>query len=205
MHSYREIIKESTIAHRVHIRCEIPVPDVYGDETAARAMGSCPSEKEENIAKFVEEMLAPQYFRAVQGFIEKYERSPFPNDLIYKQEVRIEALYGGLRGVYDNKADVIIEDADTCIMRDKGLHVFGYSFGHKLFKFKHQTAVNRALWDVAGIVGISDTEDLRKILCDAAGNVLTGEHESTHVLQSELSKVKIEGIERIVLRLAWAV
>ena len=205
MSNYREIIKESTISHRVHIRCIILVPDVYGDENAAPAMGACPSEKMEGIEKFVEEILAPQYFNAMRSIISKFECSLLPDDLIYKQKVRLEPLGRGLTGVYDRRADIIIEDLDTSVIRDRGPYIFGHEFGHKLLKFKHKEAVEHALWEIAGIVGISNKNDLKEILCDGVGNVLTQEHKGTHVLPYELPQIKIEGIEKTALRLAWAI
>ena len=203
---YKEIIKDSTISHRIHIRCLIPVPDVYRDESAACAMGDSISEKAENLERVAEELLAPQYFSTIRRFVSMYERSRLPIGLIYEQEVQLESLdiSRGYKAFYDTRADIIIEDADTCVMQD-GAHIFGHMIGYKLIKFKGPELVSKALWELEGIMGCADTHLLKTIHCDGIANLLTSEHRSPHELLYGLSDLKIEGIEKTALAFAWRI
>lgn len=203
MSKYKEIVKESTIAHKVHIRCLIPVPDVYFDETLASAMGRDVSEKNENLEKFVEEILAPQYFRQMKNCIKVFEKSAFPIRLLEGQQIRLETLGFDMPLVYDCLADVIIEDLDSTITPKRD-YLFGYGIGNKVLNLKRKSEVNRAIEEVCSIAGISNREALIGLLCCEAGNIVSESFFDNNILEN-LSEIKLEGIRKVMLRLAWSV
>ena len=167
-------------------------------------MGRCANEKNENIEKIAEEILAPQYFRQVRKSVEVLEKADIPLRLIRKQQVRIEPLGTGFEGVYDCYGDIIVENADTTITA-KNEYIYAHETGHKILTVKNKIAVEMALQDAYGIVPISNERILKEILCDEFGMMVSGKYFECHVLDEQLSNLKREGLQRLMLQLAWSV
>ncbi len=202
---YRTIIKNSVLPHRVSVRCELFVPDVYSDENAAPAMGKCASEKNENLEKFVEELWAPQYFRHARSILKTFENSKLPIKFIKGQSWLLTPLWSRndqLRGVYDRYEDTVIEDIDTTLM-PLGETVFGCVIGGKILAVKDNDSVRRAVREAHDIISLNDKKDIEFLLAHAAGNIV--KRPDDDVLLKVMSKKSAERFEKIILQLAWSV
>lgn len=190
--------------HGVKVRLELPVPDVYSDENAAPAMGSCASEKNEGIEKFVEEIWAPQYFRHAQQILRSFENSRFPIKFVKGQKWLLTQLWTmeeKMRGGYNPLTDMIVEDVDTTLM-DLGENVFGFTVGCKILKVKSRDTVESILQDAYSIIP-TDEDTLSWLLACSAGNIVKKTEEAD--LIDFMSESAVEGLEQLMLRLAWSI
>ena len=200
----RIIIKDSVLSHGVNVRLELPVPDVYSDENAASAMGKCPSEKNEGIEKFVEEIWAPQYFRHARQILKNFEASRFPIKFVKDQKWLLTQLWTmeeKLRGGYNPVEDRIVEDIDTTLM-ELGDNVFGFAVGCKIFEVKSPDVVKRTILDAHSIIP-ADEYTLKYLMACSAGNIVKKLEE--HDLSDIISELAAERFEQLMLQLAWSV
>lgn len=189
----KKIIKTASLPSKIMVRCTFYVPDVKADPTAAPAIGECQSEKDENLEMFVEEILAPQQFRAMREIYNVFEESPIPNRLAHNQVIDIESLPFGLFGYYNTMTSIIGIDFNTVLSYSLGAHTFGHELGHKLILIKD------SYFDIDEIMRVINIHDKRiciELLCESFGNLLG---ESVYELPDNL---KLEYLQRKMLWLA---
>ncbi len=140
------IKSETWLRNKTHVTCYVPVPDVDSNPETAAAMGKCKSEKKENIMKFAEEMLFPQYFRAMKKIITQYEQSQMPLRYLKGQEIIILPLFEITTGAFCENGNILI-DNNTCIgaRRAPGELVIGHEIGHKLLRVKKTKEVKELM------------------------------------------------------------
>ena len=191
----KKIIKTASLPSKIMVRCTFCVPDVKTDPTAAPAMGKCKSEKDENLEKFVEEILAPQQFRAMREIYNVFEESPITNRLAYGQVINIEQLPFGVFGYFNSMNYIICIDFNTLLSYSHGAHTFGHELGHKLIAVKH-SYFQEIIEEIMRTINIYDKRICSELLCESFGNLLG---ESVYEFSDHL---KIEYLQRKMLWLA---
>lgn len=188
--------------------CKIPVPDIELCPSQAVGLGKCPDEKAENLEHMLNDMLFPQYRRALTNAISMYEKSELPNHFLYDQTVIIEPLpviYDGVLAYYHRGNDTIVLDCDSFSLGFKlgtGDFLYGHECGHRIFRFR-KSGRERALNDVRSIIGITDRKLAEELLCDAFGYLVNPQGKSRLDLFEGISPLKKEGLALAALRLAW--
>lgn len=106
-----------------------------------------------------------------------------------------------MRGGYNPLTDMIVEDVDTTLM-DLGENVFGFTVGCKILKVKSRDTVESILQDAYSIIP-TDEDTLSWLLACSAGNIVKKTEEAD--LIDFMSESAVEGLEQLMLRLAWSI
>lgn len=188
-------MKESTLAHKVHVRVLISIPEICG------SFESQDSEKLEQFERFMEEDIAPQYFRIVRKFLDTFQKADIPEKFYNKQEIivssfhtpeKVRALYNWItREIYFDPNSLILSDADF---------VFGHELGHKIIHVKSNGS--QTIKYASNILSNSNTYEMEELLANALAAVMTGKVDE---YSAELPSLKQEGLKRAMLKLAWSV
>lgn len=139
--SERLIYSKSWIRHKINVTVFVPVPGCM-EKTEAPAMGNSPMERDENIMKFAEEILFPQYFNAAKSIIRAYEESPMPLKWINAQSIIIRQLDHYDFAFFSKETGSIILDNDSACGMKYGVPgelSFGAMVGQKILSIKHST------------------------------------------------------------------
>lgn len=153
------------------------------------------SEKNENLEMFVEEILAPQQFRAMWEIYNIFEGSPIPNRLAYGQVINIEQLPFGEFGYFNPMNYVICIGFNTLLSCSHGVHTFGHELVHKVIAVKH-SYFQEIIEEIIKTINIYDKRICSELLCESFGNLLD---ESVFKFSDYL---KFEYLQRKMLWLA---
>lgn len=203
---YREIRRTSTLNHKVEVECIVLVPDLSVDPTQAPACGNCVSEKNEELERFAEELLGPQYFRAMRQNIAAYERSELPIRLIRRQKVIIRPLPRNLAGQYLIPSQIILVDNDAvCGIKGwSGAFVVGHELGHKALHVKEGSkALLKEVSEILEVDFQSNFKRLCEVVADEVGNLASRSNEDRRLFSYPIERMKREGIQKAILRFCW--
>lgn len=140
----RIISSDSQMRNKIKVTVFLELPSALKKEDAP-AMGDSVSERDENIMKFAEELLFPQYFNAMKSVIETYEKSKVPLRWIRDQKINIAPMYDiwGDEKIYAFisrcDASISIDNDVICSIVKKvgsGAYVFGTMIGKKILMIK---------------------------------------------------------------------
>lgn len=192
----------------VEYTVEVPVPDLERDPDSGRALGDSYAEKNENLDKFLSELIFPQYTRSMRNAISAYKSSKLPEKFLHGQRVKITPLSmmtDDVRGYYNISRDIICLDNDSFSIGFSsgcGNFLYGHESGHRILEIKKRDK-DEALAEVSSILSISNTIIITELLCDAFGYLIChGDRTRFDVLPDILSDKK-EGIALVALKLAW--
>lgn len=192
----------------VEYTVEVPVPDLERDPDSGRALGKSYAEKNENLDKFLSELIFPQYTRSMRNAISAYKSSKLPEKFLHGQRVKITPLpmmTDDVRGYYNISRDIICLDNDSFsigLSSGCGNFLYGHESGHRILEIKKRDK-DEALAEVSSILSISNTIIITELLCDAFGYLIChGDRTRFDVLPDILSDKK-EGIALVALKLAW--
>ena len=192
----------------VEYTVEIPVPDLEKDPDSGRGLGDSYAEKNENLDKFLTEILFPQYTRAIKDALIAYKNSKLPEKFLYGQRIRITPfplVTDDVRGYYDIFEDIICLDRDSLSLgffSGCGNFLYGHEAGHRIIAFK-KGYKKEALLEVSNMLSISNEIITTELLCDAFGYLISsGSKTRFDILPKDLSEKK-EGLAQIALKLAW--
>ena len=192
----------------VEYTVEVPVPDLERDPDSGRALGKSYAEKNENLDKFLSELIFPQYTRSMRNAISAYKSSKLPEKFLHGQRVKITPLpmmTDDVLGYYNISRDIICLDNDSFsigLSSGCGNFLYGHESGHRILEIKKRDK-DEALAEVSSILSISNTIIITELLCDAFGYLIChGDRTRFDVLPDILSDKK-EGIALVALKLAW--
>lgn len=196
--SERLIQSESWMKNRIKVTVYVPVPGST-NKSEAPAMGDSPLERDENIMKFAEEMLFPQYFRAVKKIISIYELSELPLRYIVGQEIDIFPMLEQL-GMYSLLNGKIAIDNDSLLgirVGGSGAQIFGHEMGHKLFYVKESRELVENVQDYFG----ATEKWAHEIIAELTGEIIANDDTATKI--SFLDERTKAYFKRQILKLAW--
>lgn len=192
----------------VEYTVEVPVPDLERDPDSGRALGKSYAEKNENLDKFLSELIFPQYTRSMRNAISAYKSSKLPEKFLHGQRVKITPLpmmTDDVLGYYNISRDIICLDNDSFSIGFSsgcGNFLYGHESGHRILEIKKRYK-DEALAEVSSILSISNMIIITELLCDAFGYLIChGDRTRFDVLPDILSDKK-EGIALVALKLAW--
>ena len=201
---YRAIVRKSTLKHKVEVTCRILVPDLSVDPTQALACGEDTYERNENLERFAEEFMEPQYFGAMRRNIEAYENSLLPTRLLYKQPVEIGPIAINIPAAYGHGVIFMENDAVCGIGRSTGEFLFGHEMGHKAMDVKEEEMLIR---EIAGILAIGydfNEERLKELAADEFGNMIdTRRVIDRCIFHYPVDEGRRKEIQRRILKFAW--
>lgn len=203
---YKDICRTSTLKHKVEVTCVMPIPDLSEDPTQAPACGTCISEKNENLERFVEEMLGPQYFEAMKRNILAYEDSQLPIRFLHGSKVVIAPLPIEVPACYLPVPDIIMMDNDAvCGMKHfSGEFVMGHELGHKILWVKlGKEELLKRISDILMVNSQSNDKMLKELIADEVGNLISGDQVDRQLFSKRIDERKREGIQRKILHFIW--
>ena len=202
--SERLIQSESWMKNRIKVTVYVPVPGVV-DKSEAPAMGDSPLERDENIMKFAEELLFPQYFGAVKSIIHTYEKSPLPRRFIINQPIVIMPLGWSEYGKLGEDGSIIIDNDSSCGFKRgvSGALVYGSMIGYKIVAAKQPVDVLEKVKERIPMINkMYRTDDrwAKNFLSELTGELASGEKSNELFWLDEKDR---KYFQREVLRIAW--
>lgn len=190
------INSKTKMRHNMYVDIYVPVPDL-SFPNAAPAMGESKAEKDENIAKFAEEVLFPQYSRAVKKLIRTYEDSPMPLRYL-SGKLEIRPLLLGFYGVLLGETIIIDNNVVIGIVRraGSGAFTFGHEIGHKILKVKD----GKELLETVRSRISTDLYDSNEVVAEVVGEIISG--EESELIDMDFKTRKL--LQRGVLKLAYS-
>lgn len=197
--SERLIKSNLWLRNRIKVTVYVPVPGVM-DKSEAPAMGNSPLERDENIMRFAEEMLFPQYFRAAKKIIGRYEQSQMPLRYLKGQEIDVLPMVERL-GCYSIVTGKIALDNDGMIdirKEGSGAKIFGHEMGHKIVCVKDSDELLRNVTNYFSI----NCKWAHEIVADLAGEIIAADDTASNL--SYLDEKAKKYFKRQILKLAWS-
>ena len=149
--------------------------------------------------KFAEEMWFPQYFRAVKGIIETYEKSEAPIRFIKGQPISLIPLPMGEYARLGHDGSIIIDNDTACGMKKigPGAQVFGVMVAQKMLAYKGAKQFSEI---TRQIVPDIDEYLLKFLFAELFGEIVCGQNAPSLYWMDEDCK---NHLKREVLKIAW--
>ncbi len=202
--SERLIKSEEWIRHNIKATVYVPVPGSM-DKAEAPAMGDSPMERDENIMKFAEEILFPQYFRAANSMIYSFESSPLPTRWIYNQSIVIIPLDWNDYGCLGHGGSIIIDNDSSCGFKHgiSGSLVFGAMMGFKVIYTKQPTLILEKIKERVPMINqMYQTDDkwAKNLFSELTGEIVSGEESNELFWLDEKDR---KYFQNEILKFAW--
>ena len=202
--SERLIKSEKWIRHNINVSVYVPVPGSM-DKAEAPAMGDSPMERDENIMKFAEEILFPQFYRAADSMIQHFEKSPLPTRWIYNQPIVIIPLAWNDYGCLGHDGSIIIDNDSSCGFKCgmPGSLVFGAMMGFKVIYTKRPTLILEKIKERVPMINkMYHTDDrwAKNFFSEITGEIVSGEESKELFWLDEKDR---KYFQNEILKFAW--
>lgn len=173
----RFIYSKSWLRNNIEATVYVPVPEIW-DKSKPSAMGDSPLERDENIMKFAEEVVFPEYFRAIKKIIARYEQSKMPIRYIIGQEIDIFPMIdcSGIYSIISGKIAVDNDGVFDIRCEGSGTQIFGHEIGHKVVCVKKSMS-KELLENVKEYFSVSE-ELAHEIIAELSGEIVANDGTS---------------------------